>query len=92
MYPGAVHPAVHDDDPAVLLVPFAQLVHAVALPIPYVPAAQVWQMEDTPSTKYVPDPQQTAEPEMVQCTVPLGQDMVHWSRSAGYTIHSSMDR
>ena len=49
-----------------LYVPAGQFRHVVALPKPYVPAAQGWHATETPSIKYVPEPQQTGPPVGLQ--------------------------
>jgi hypothetical protein len=58
---------VHRLAPATLVEPGAHCAHAEVLPKPKVPAAQVWQADETPSTKKVPLPQHTATPAALQC-------------------------
>ncbi len=53
-------------EPATKPVPAGQGAQAVVLPRAWVPVGHVWHAVDTPSTKKVPTPQQTAVRDGVQ--------------------------
>ena len=70
-----------------LYVLFVHVVQAVAAPYAKVPAGQVWQAADTPSTKYCPPLQQTPVPLERQRIVPDEQpDTVQFCGSMGRVV------